>query len=496
VASRQDQLHSYQFAARRVVCALVTGETDPAQSPFRRLAGSALIGLLVGAMSLAAVAVYGVLRPGAGTGWRDSSAVIVERETGARYVYLDSVLHPVPNYASALLIVGSGQAHTVSVARRSIEDVPRGAPLGIAGAPDSLPDAGRLLGGPWTLCSERAGASALYLGATVPGGRPLADAALLVRPAAQDTAGQVPADPDSAGQVPGGRDSAGQVPGGQAAGDVSLVWHGHRHRVTDFALGALAWRGEPVLTVAPALLAAVPAGPDLAAIPVAGRGGRSRAGFARVGQVFVVRPQGGAPQYAVAVSDGLAAISQVQANLLLGDRQTATVQGRSGAIELSPGDYTAAPVSAPLTPQAGELAPPLDMPALTQAPTPGDGLCAQTDGAQALPSIRLGVPPPQDSTSAAGTPGRDGAPLAGRVVVAPGRGAVVEALPAPGASNGALCLVTDLGVRYPVPRPEVLDMLGYAGVVPVRMPAALVALLPAGQTLDPDAARTPTTTTG
>jgi type VII secretion protein EccB len=258
--SRQDQLHSYQFTARRVVSAVVTGETDPAQSPFRRLAGSALVGALAAALSLAAVAAYGVLEPGGGTGWRDSSAVVVEKETGARYVYLDGALRPVPNYASALLIIGSGQAHTVSVSRRSIEDVPRGAPLGIPGAPDSLPEAGRLLGGPWTMCTDPAGRSTLYIAAPVPGGRPLADAGLLVRPA------------------------------GTAGGEVWLLWHGHRHRVTDFALGALAWRGAPVLGVAPGLLATVPVGPDLAAIPIAQRGRRSRAGFARVGQVFVVRP--------------------------------------------------------------------------------------------------------------------------------------------------------------------------------------------------------------
>jgi hypothetical protein len=34
-------------------------------------------------------------------------------------------------------------------------------------------------------------------------------------------------------------------------------------------------------------------------------------------------------------------------------------------------------------------------------------------------------------------------------------------------------------------------MLGYGSVQPVRVPASLVALLPAGRALDPDAARAP-----
>jgi len=42
-----------------------------------------------------------------------------------------------------------------------------------------------------------------------------------------------------------------------------------------------------------------------------------------------------------------------------------------------------------------------------------------------------------------------------------------------------------------VPNRDVLATLGYGGVRPVRMPASLVALLPSGRALDPDAARAP-----
>ena len=75
MASRQDQLHSYQFTVQRVVSALVAGDTDPARPPFRRAAGGILAGVLLGALTLAAVAVYGVLAPGGGTGWRDGNSV-------------------------------------------------------------------------------------------------------------------------------------------------------------------------------------------------------------------------------------------------------------------------------------------------------------------------------------------------------------------------------------------------------------------------------------
>ncbi|MER7475940.1 type VII secretion protein EccB, partial [Micromonospora sp. NPDC000018] len=75
------------------------------------------------------------------------------------------------------------------------------------------------------------------------------------------------------------------------------------------------------------------------------------------------------------------------------------------------------------------------------------------------------------------------------VVVEPGRGAVVESVAAPGASGGAVSVVTDLGRRYVLAGGEVRGMLGYRDVRPLRLPAGLVSLVPAGATLDPAAAR-------
>ena len=175
MASRQDQLHSYQFAVQRVVSAVVMRDTDPAQSPFRRVAAATLVGALAAALGLAGAAVVGVLAGGGDGNWRDTGAVIVERESGARFVYRDGRLHPVLNYASALLAVGSPQgAHTVVVSRSALAGAARGVPLGIAGAPDSLP---KLTSAPWTVCS-RDGGSTLLVGAVVGGGRPLGDLAL------------------------------------------------------------------------------------------------------------------------------------------------------------------------------------------------------------------------------------------------------------------------------------------------------------------------------
>ncbi|SBT39304.1 type VII secretion protein EccB [Micromonospora auratinigra] len=451
--SRQDQLHSYQFTVQRAVAALVMRETDPAQSPFRRLAGAGLASVLVAVIALGGVALYGLFA-GGGSSWRDPGAVIVEKESGARFVYRDQKLHPVLNYASALLIIGAERPKTVLVSRRSIDGVPRGLPLGIADAPDSLPPAGRLATGPWTVCSVTGtdptvadARSALLIGREATGGRPLGEQGLLLR------------HPD---------------------GSLHLLWHDRRYllRDTDRVLAALATTRQRAVPVAAALLNAVPAGADLAPPALPGLGERSdRVDDATVGDVYLVRNTGGGRQYAVAGRDGLAGITELQAALLL----ARTGQGDPEPITL--GRFAALPKLPDLAP-TGPTAPPAVPPRL--ATLDSGALCARVGDDTGVREIRVGATPPDLSAAARTSAGRG---LADQVVVEPGRGAVVESVAAPGATGGAVSVVTDLGRRYVLPSTDVLGMLGYPGVRPVRLPAGLVSLVPAGSPLDPAAAR-------
>ncbi|WP_328417490.1 type VII secretion protein EccB [Micromonospora sp. NBC_00389] len=453
--SRQDQLHSYQFSVQRAVAALVMRETDPAQSPFRRLAGAGLASVLVAAIGLGGFALYGLFA-GGGSGWRDAGAVIVEKESGARFVYREQKLHPVLNYASALLIVGADRSKTVLVSRRSIDGVPRGLPLGIADAPDSLPAPGRLATGAWTVCSTipaGAGAdaprSALLIGTEPAGGRPLGDDALLLR------------GPD---------------------GGLHLVWHQRRYLIRDPSrvLAALATTRARALPVAPALLNSLPAGLDLAPLALPGLGGpATRVPGATIGQVYLVSNSGGGRQYAVALDAGLAGITELQAGLLL----ASTSQDEPEPMTL--GRFAALPTVPDLAP-SGPTAPPPAPPRLAA----GDdaALCTRVSGDDGASEVRWGVPLP-DLAAVPRTVPAGGTVLADHVVVEPGRGAVVEAAAAPGASGGAVSVVTDLGRRYVLADRDVLPMLGYRDVRPLRLPAGLVSLVPAGATLDPAAAR-------
>lgn len=462
MASRSDQLHSHQFMLQRVVGALATRDSDPVSSPMRRIGGALFAGVMLAVVALAAVGAYGVINPGGDNSWRDGASVIVEKESGARFVYRDGVLHPMANYASALLALGAAQPATVRVTRASLAGVPRGAPWGIPGAPDLLPRAVDLITSPWTVCSRATVATA----ATTTTAGAGVESVLLI------------------GAEPGAGHSTladRAVLAVDQANDLHLIWHGRRYPIRDRALvlAAFGWTSQPPTKIATALLNVLAPGSDLVAVSIPGRGEPSAVADARVGQVFVVQTQAGAKEYAVALADGLAAITQVQADLILSDPAHA---GTDAPVELSQAAFGAAPKTSALTP-TGDAAPPATTPELARTPAAG-GVCAGFGvGGIGEVTVAPSLAPVVGEVAAAG--GVD------RVLVAPGRGAVVEALATPTAPSGALSVITDLGVRYPVPTSDVLTMLGYSGVTPQRLPAALVALLPIGHSLDPAAARSP-----
>jgi hypothetical protein len=100
MASRSDQLHSHQFSLQRTVAALAMRDPDPTASPLRRMGGSLFAGVMLAVLGVAAVGIYGLLRPGGGGSWRDGRATIIEQETGARFVFFEGTLHPVLNHTS------------------------------------------------------------------------------------------------------------------------------------------------------------------------------------------------------------------------------------------------------------------------------------------------------------------------------------------------------------------------------------------------------------
>ena len=303
MASRRDQLQAQRFLHQRVHSALVIRETDPEQPPFRRPSAAAFGSIALAVVALLGAGIYGFLNPGGNRAWRAGDVIIVEKETGARYVYVSERLHPVLNYTSALLALGRS-ARTVTVSRESLIGVARGPRIGIPDAPDALARADRLLRTAWSLCSrptaDRTGAAAdetlLLAGAEPAGAAPLGDAALLA-----------------------------EVP---ATGDQYLIWRGHRHRlrqpgtVTD----ALALRAEPRIRVGPALIDILPAGEAIGPLAVRAPGRPStavpRRPDLRTGRLAVTQTPAG-PQHYLVERDRLRPITELQFAVQLAAPDTA-----------------------------------------------------------------------------------------------------------------------------------------------------------------------------
>lgn len=458
MASRRDQLQSYQFLTQRVLSAFVMRETDPAQSPLRRGIGAVFAGVMIAVMVGAGFGVYGLLTKVGSNNWKTDGAVVIEKETGAPFVYQGGELHPMLNYASALLATGSASRAVFQESANALSRVPRGVMLGIPYAPDSVPDAGHTLGGPWTLCTASATnstdstepATTLALSVAPSGARVLGNQGLLVRDPAIDS--------------------------------TYLIWHGNRFRIAASVLPALFGVVTP-LAAGTAWLNGLPLGADIKPIPIAGTGSTSPAAPKyKIGDVLVTQVGTGGLQYWLVFADGLAPITELQKDIVVG-------QGSPRPIQISVLRASGLPHSSQL-PSAGQIPQPSRPPALAQPASPSDRVCALLKDATSGPVVSLGGTLPLAGTPTEARTGNGGV-LADRVLVPAGHAEVVTAMASSTSAGGGYYLVTDLGIRYSIPNGDVLKMLGYQPSDAVGMPAGLVRLIPSGPTLDPVAAAAP-----
>ncbi len=463
--TRREQVRAYRFVNRRVVSAMLSGEPETADLPMRRLSLGTFGSAMLAAIVFAGVGVFGLMHPGGGRPAPHS--LIIERETGALYLYLDDdLLHPVLNYASARLILGAGEVPTRTMSAASLGELPRGRVLGISGAPDSLPDPKRLVGLPWTVCSA-----------------PRSDD--LPQPTSQLLLGPAPS---------GGTDPAGNsllVAAGSTTGQSYLISRTptgalRRMKVTSKSvLAALGLVATPVPIGRP-VLEGITAGPDLSIIKLTDAGQPSghkvNGQDAPVGQLSKVDNQ-----YYLMLAAGLVPIGEVTRRLLSGT-------GNQTPVAITGQDAAAARTDTRLEPPGY----PGTIPVLYQPGSQTPTICASIRSAgDSGPDVHLalydrrpaGLAPVTDLEATAIASGVRGVD---RVVVGGGRGALVRALPTPGASapGATRYLVTDEGRKYPLPdSTDVLTSLGYGGISPTPVSSALLALIPTGPELNPDTAR-------
>jgi hypothetical protein len=208
--------------------------------------------------------------------------------------------------------------------------------------------------------------------------------------------------------------------------------------------------------------------------------------------VVAVRNVGTDDAFHLVRPDGLERLTKTEAALLLGDPATAAAYPGSTVQPVVVAAGAAA--TAPPGPASGSGSDDADdVPAAPPHPAellPGQVPCARHDTAAGDPDTSLvaAYPPPTSAVPAVGVPGvAADSRIAGRIGVAPGWGCLARPLLPSGAGGASYYLVTDLGVKYPVPTRELAATLGYDASGAALVPASMLALLPTGPALDPAA---------
>lgn len=463
--SRKDQVQAYFFVVGRLVAAVTHGRPEVLEAPTRRLKIGTVLGVLAAVLLMAIFTILGMFLPSKSDSWRTEGAIVMEKDTGARFVYLQGQLRPVANYSSAMLASGGGEV--VSASQKSLSGTPVGQPIGIPNAPDSIPTPETLEPGPWTVC-VRPGSSAPV------GGEPQVTLELGAEPgtSAADNQGMLVSTPDDA---------------------VHLVWRGKRFRINNQSvIEALGYGDKPPVKVSPSWLNPIPAGRDLEVPSTPGigeQGVRIDGQTSIVGQVYEVRnPAVDSPQFYLVRQDGVAPLNKTSAALVFADEATrnAYPDGTVQPIQVGPTALSGVQKSTadslvngfPPSPPEAVVPPSQSLPCVRYASS-GAGEMKVSLELRSAPEVnRRSVPTPQHIAGQ----------MADRIVLPAGHGVLARSLSAPGAPPGTAYLITDVGRKFPLANKEVLEALGYSESMVMQIPDELLALLPEGPVLSTEAA--------
>jgi ESX secretion system ATPase EccB len=450
--TKKDLLQAHRLMTQRASQALLLGEPDTPELPLRRLNVATFCGVMVVILVMAAYGIWGLLTH-SGAKVEQAGLLIIEKETGARYVWCGNghKLCPVLNYSSAKLLAGGGQT---LVSRDSLSTYERGPLLGIPGAPDTLPDPKKLVKMPWSVC---------------------------VRAVDSPLSGHISTVTLVAGRPVGGQ----SLPAGRAIlvrsdGQPWLIWRDMRMRVPPNEVSGLSPTVSPA-QIADKWLNALPEGSDFKAPDIPGRGQivPGPESDAPVGQLYTADTVSGTAWY-VLMRDGLARISEIEGQLMKLDP---AAKGSANPKSLDPATLANAPKhQGNITSNDLQAKTPTIVPYTDTSP-----LCAvyndQTGNTGAHLTIGAQLPAPPQTTAG-------GAANIDQLVFPPGGAALVGVLPSQGraAAVSTFYLVTE-GRRFALQSTDVAQKLGYVPQADaIAVPANVVALIPNGPLLDPTAA--------
>ncbi|MGP3932343.1 type VII secretion protein EccB [Nonomuraea sp. KM88] len=460
--TQKDLYQAHRLMQQRLGLALLQAEPDVPETPMRRHNVATFCGIIVAVLIMAAFGIWGLLSPGNATKLDEPGRLLVEEETGAKYVYSQEQqrLLPVANYVSALLLLDTSNFEVRSVSAASLAKYPRGPLVGIAGAPDSLPEKDKLVKGPWSVCVTEApdasGTPVPYVtlvGGTNVGGAHVGAGALVVTDGKQSW----------------------------------VIWNDTRMKVNDSGVRALNARPKKV---PPTWINAIPPGPDFLPPKIANLGRKVRGpsgGRAAIGQVYTVQGvSGAAARWYVLLADGLAPITLTQATLLLEDPAIKRAYGRQVA---KPLEIDAATANARTSRQNLAVSGlPTTLPKVVPSSSPLCSVYADTQNGSARAKVTVGgtmtIPPPSS---------RGDQEHFDQVLMPAGAAALGGLLPGDGQKGSVQTyfLLSDQGRKYPLTSADQINKLGYGAEDVAPMPGNLVHLLPEGPTLDPEAARSP-----
>ncbi|MGW5386497.1 type VII secretion protein EccB [Nocardia sp. NPDC003963] len=461
------QVNGYRFLLKRYEHAMVRRDVRMLHDPMRSQARSLVIGAVLAVLVVAGAAIMSFLRP---QGAVDDAKILVAQESGALFAMINGTLHPVLNLASARLATGSDEAPT-SVKLSKLDDFPRGALLGIPGAPAALPGASD---GPanWSLCDtvelSDTGSAVGSPGAvtTVIAGRPDTntprataldtDEALLVQRA------------DSTYLIYDGKRARLDMNDPVISRSLRLDQHSPR----PVGVGLLNASRQVAPLTPPAIAQIGEPGPGrLALVPI---GGVIRAPGVDTDSLYVV------------LAEGVQPISEFTAEVI----RNADSQGMSGITEIPPDQLVGVPLvhRLPIDDFPHEI--PRILPA-EEAPVSCISWSRPTDALAAAITVSAGRELPLSGTaksvpltSADGVGDRLDA-----VYLPPGTGEYVQATGTEPASSrpGTLFYISDNGIRFGVPDRDTAAVLGLPAD-PRPAPWPLIGPLVAGPTLSVEAA--------
>ena len=292
------QVTGHQFNSRRAALALTQRRVSMETEFGRRQSMAMLAGITVVVVGCLGALLWSVIRPAGSVG---DSRIVADQNTGALYVKVGETLYPALNLASARLIAGAAE-NPVRVRRSEIDSRPRGAMVGIPGAPSEL-TATAPLRSSWVVCD----AVTKAFGAGAP--EPVTVTVIDGQPDLSDRR-----------RVLDKRDAVLLRYGD----DVWLIRDGRRSRVDPSqrpVLLALGVPGEAITTARPmsrALFDAIPVGAALTVPAIAHAGDPARFADAPgpVGTVVSTPQVGGDPTYSVVLFNGVQQISPIVAQIL------------------------------------------------------------------------------------------------------------------------------------------------------------------------------------